>query len=742
MASTHQMTAAEDRALPLRKRADLEISESWFQQERSWIIKDPVSLRYHRLREAEMIVLSMVDGQTTLRQIKEKLQDRFPTKIARLNDLQQLLAALFRAGMLLSDAPGQAEQLLERARETRRREWAGRLSNVLAIRFPGFDPERLLTWLHPKLGWIFAASGRRLWLVCALLAAALLLSNLEEFQRRLPSFQEFFSVGNFFWLAVVMGTTKICHELGHGLSCKHFGGECHEIGMMLLVFTPAMYCDTSDSWLLPNKWHRAFIGAAGMYVEVFLASVATFGWWYTQPGLLNFMFLNVMFVSSVSTIVFNANPLLRYDGYYILSDILEIPNLAQKSRLAMLNLLRVQCLGLQPVSQRQLPQRNHFMFATYSVASFLYRWFVLIMIVWFVNSFFEPYGLQIIGQAVIAVSAVGLIGMPLWQLVQFFAVPGRLQEVKIPRLVMSLVVLVLIVAGIVLVPLPRRVMTSAVVRPDDADRVYVAVPGTLRDVYVRPGDQVQPGELLADLENTDAALRLAVLEGERAQQELHLQNLIRRQTDDPRASIDIPAAEAALQDIQQQLVELRQDQRRLKLTAARAGSVMPPPELAENPRTGELPTWSGTPFDEHNRGARLESGTLFCAIGDPRKMKATLVFEQSHIQHIRVGQKVSILLDEYPHQPLQSTIREIAKIDMRLPPRELTTSAGGPLATQIDPATGQPKLMFVMFEASVPLPATEIELLNGFRGTAKVYAEPESLGKRLVQFTRNTLHFR
>ena len=390
------LTAVKDRPLPLRQRADLTIESAIYQDEQSWIVKDPVSLKYHRLRKPEIIVLEMLDGKSTLEDIKERLQYEFPTKIVRLSDLQSLISSLYRAGMLLSDGPGQADQLLKRDGETKQREMIGRLSNVLAIRFPGYDPERILNWLHPKFGWIFDRVGIIIWCIVAITAGSLLLANLDEFRQRLPNFYEFFSARNFFWLALVMAVTKIGHEIGHGLSCKHFGGECHEIGFMLLVFTPAMYCDTSDSWLLPNKWHRAFIGFAGMYVEVFLASIATFLWWFTQPGLFNFMCLNVMFVSSVSTVIFNANPLLRYDGYYILSDILEIPNLAQKSKLAMMNALRVHCLGMRPVSQRQLPAQGHFTFIAYSIASFLYRWFVLAAIIWFVSEMFEPYGLQII----------------------------------------------------------------------------------------------------------------------------------------------------------------------------------------------------------------------------------------------------------------------------------------------------------------------------------------------------------
>ena len=164
-------------------------------------------------------------------------------------------------------------------------------------------------------------------------ALLLITVQFDVFRSRLPSFHQFFgNWENWLVMGIVMAGAKVLHEFGHGLSCKHFGGECHELGFMLLVFTPALYCNVSDSWMLPSKWHRAAIGAAGMYVEMVLASIATFIWWFTdRTTLLNQVCLSLMFICSVSTLLFNGNPLLRFDGYYILMDLIEIPNLRQKS---------------------------------------------------------------------------------------------------------------------------------------------------------------------------------------------------------------------------------------------------------------------------------------------------------------------------------------------------------------------------------------------------------------------------
>ena len=207
-----------------------------------------------------------------------------------------------------------------------------------------------------------------------MLSAALLIGvQFDDFQSKLPSFNAFFAAKNWLLLAAVLGCTKVLHEFGHGLSCKHFGGECHEMGVMLLVLTPCLYCNVSDSWMLPNKWRRAAIGAAGMYVEVVLASLCTWIWWFTEPGLLHYTCLNIMFVSSVSTILFNANPLLRYDGYYICSDLMEVPNLRQKSNQILTRKLSEYCLGMEQPEDPFLPQRNQWLFALYTVAAFLYR---------------------------------------------------------------------------------------------------------------------------------------------------------------------------------------------------------------------------------------------------------------------------------------------------------------------------------------------------------------------------------
>ena len=138
----------------------------------------------------------------------------------------------------------------------------------------------------------------------------------------------FFSLNNIALIWVTTILIKSIHELGHGLTCKHFGGEVHEVGVMLLVFTPYFFVNVSDSWVMPDRNKRILISAAGIYVELVLASLATLLWAVVQPGALQQELWNIMVIASVSTLIFNANPLMRFDGYYIMTDWIEVPNLS------------------------------------------------------------------------------------------------------------------------------------------------------------------------------------------------------------------------------------------------------------------------------------------------------------------------------------------------------------------------------------------------------------------------------
>jgi putative peptide zinc metalloprotease protein len=745
------LLSSSARKLPIRKRPDLVARRQQYLGRTYWVVKEPVGLNYFRFQEEEFAILQMLDGETSLDEIKERFEAEFPPQKITLEELQQFLGTLHRSGLVVANVPGQGQQLGKRRGERRRKELINSVSNILCLRFKGLDPERLLNWLYPYVRWCFAPLTLALCALLILSAVTLVAVEFDVFRRKLPAFHEFFNFYNAMWLGVTLGATKILHEFGHGFSCKHFGGECHEMGVMMLVLTPCLYCNVSDSWMLPNKWHRAAIGAAGIWVELVLASMCTFIWWFTEPGLLHYVCLNVMFICSVSTLLFNANPLLRYDGYYILADLVEIPNLRQKATLILSRKLGQWCLGLEMPDDPFLPQQRQIFFALYSIAAAAYRWFILFSILYFLHRVFKPYGLQIIGQAIVAASLFGLVVMPLYKVGKFFYIPGRLDKVKKLRMFISLSLLAAALAAVVFVPLPHSVLCTLEIQARDASPVYVDVTdgGRLEQIGVQPGEHVTQGQQLAELDSIDLDLEITRLSGLCHQYRTKLDSAQRQGFRDPRALAQVPEIQEILETSQRQLAQKKADQARLRLLAPAEGTVLPPPETPPREELEiQLPSWSGTPLEPKNQGAHLDEGVLFCQVGDPHKFEAIMVIDQTDVEFVRElmakGQrpKVDIKLDSLPYETLHSEVVEVADSDLKISPKRLSAKSGGDLPTTTDPHTGQEKLRDTSYQARAPLDDPNGVLRIGLRGQARIHTAWQTLAMRLWRLVSHTFNFK
>lgn len=738
------LVSSASRTLPLRMRRDLSSRFHRYQGKPYWVVKEPIGLRYYRFQEEEYAILRMLDGTRSFQSIKDEFEKEFAPQKITLSDLQNFIGMLHRSGLLVADAVGQGKQLNKRRAEHSRREWMGKLSNILALRFKGIDPDRLLNFLHPVFGRFFSWPALICCSLLALSALSLIAAQFDSFRAGLPAFHEFFGPRNWVWLGVVLAVTKILHEFGHGLSCKHFGGECHEMGVMFLVLTPCLYCNVSDSWLLPNKWHRAAIGAAGMYVEMWLASIATFLWWYSEPGLLNHICLNVMFICSVSTLMFNGNPLLRFDGYYILSDIAEIPNLRQKASKILNLLLAKWCLGMELPDDPFLPERGRLLFGLYTIAAVIYRWVVVVSIMMFLNRVLEPYGLKVIGQTIAAAGVAGMLVQPAWQLWKFFSIPGRLHEVKRKNLLATIAILASAIALVFLIPMPYRVRCSVEIQPRDTKSVYVEVPGHVTKISVRSGDTIQQNDLLCVLENEDLELEIVALEGEIAttQQRINSQESQRGQHG-PAFARDLKVLREQLASFTKLLNEKQEQRQRLTLYSPADGVVIPPksrPEPKSEQLDGKLRSWAGTPLDEENQGLSLEKGDLVCRIGTAENMEAILVVDQTSIDFVRPGQTVWVCLEAYPDRIFESTVEVISREEIRDTSKGLSNQAGGELATRTD-SGGRLRPLSTSYQAKAPISDPDHLLRPGQRGIAKIVAPPQTWGRRFLRYLAHTFHF-
>jgi putative peptide zinc metalloprotease protein len=738
------LVASSSRPLGLRMRADLTARRHRYQGRSYWVVKDPVGLRYFRFQEEEFAVLNMMREGASLNSIKEKFEKQFAPHKITLLDLQHFVGTLHRSGLVVSDAPGQGKQLKKRADERAWKEFLGKLSNVLSIRFKGIDPDKLLNFLYRYTRWMFTTTAAIGFGLVALAALTLIAVQFDVFRSRLPAFDQFFGPTNWGYLIVVLAVTKILHEFGHGLLCKHFGGECHEMGMMMLVLTPCLYCNVSDSWMLPNKWHRAAIGAGGIYIELILASFATFIWWFSEPGLLNHLALRVMFICSISTVLFNGNPLLRFDGYYILSDLLEIPNLRQKSTRILQQIAAKWCLGIDMPEDPFLPQRNHFAFALFTIAAVAYRWFVFFSVLFFLNQVFEPYGLKILGRMIAVTGIVGLVVQPIWALGKFFYIPGRMDQVKWPRVYITAGVAASILAAVLFIPIPRNVPCAVQIQLRDAADIYVSVPGSIEEVYRQPGETVKAGEKVLRLWNQELEMEMQQIRSQISElmaKKETLRRVLTQEGGSDNAAAELARLDATIHAKEAEFKEREKRYQRLVLKAPKDGMLLEPPLRPERtPPEGELAGWSGSPFDPQNNKVFLEVNDIVGQVGNKQELQALLAIDQADIEVIHVGQPVKIVLSSATGTRLAGTIEKVARREMSVAPTSLSNSAGGGVPTRKN-LSGQDVPLDATFVATVPLDNPDGTIQPGFRGIAKVRSGFQTLGSRFWRYLMKTFHF-
>jgi putative peptide zinc metalloprotease protein len=585
-------------------------------------------------------------------------------------------------------------------------------------------------------------------------AVTLILVQFDTFYSKLPEFYSFFSPVNIVCLGIVLACTKVVHEFGHGLTAKHFKGECHELGIMILVLNPCLYVNVSDSWLLPNKWHRIAIGAAGVCIECTLAAICTFIWWFTEPGLLHYLALNIMFISSVSTILFNINPLLRFDGYFMLADYLEIPNLRQKATKLFNQKCQEWLLGMETQDDPFLPQKNQIRFALFSVAAWCYRWVIMASILFVVYTIFKRYDLKIIGQAIAAMSLFSLFVMPIIKVFKFFWVPGRIYKVKKVRFYTSFTLFIGLLMGLCFYPLPYTVIAPVIIElrtvtdgKITAQQVFVPElkwGSQLHEIHVVPGQRVQTGDVLAVLDSPMLRMELIEAEGRQKELENELESLESTQHYQSSAGLQIGPLQQKLAAARELLQNMQREVELLVLRAPIEGIVVSPPwKSFQAQPDDQLPQWWGTPLESQNLNATLESGTVVCSIGDPRYLEAIMVVDQSKYNFLQLHQRVELKLHEFPDLIFFGTIAEIEKHKITALEPQLSTSVGGEVPTTRQQGTAAEEPNSASYRVRMVLDNNpDLSIRVGMTGASKIHVDPQTLGYRLWLTINETFNFR
>ncbi|MDB5858370.1 MAG: Peptidase [Ramlibacter sp.] len=648
-------------------------------REQVWhVVSDPSGSKFHRLSPAAHEFVLRMDGRQSVQELWEALcRASDVTNAARdiptQDEVVNLLVQLHTADLLQPDVVPDASLLFLRYRKRRNQPWKQWLMSPTSLKLPLVNPDPLLERWVAQLRWLFTPLGAMLWLAVVLPAALLGARHGGELTHNLAD--QVLSTSNLWVLAAVFPVVKLLHELGHGFATRAWGGRVNEMGIMLLVFAPAPYVDASSASAFPSKYRRAIVGAAGMLTELFLAALAMYLWVSVEPGLTRAVAFNVMVIAGVSTLVVNGNPLLRYDAYYILCDLLGMPNMAQRGQKLLQYLWNKHVFGLPDQEEpNETPSERRWLVA-YSITSWCYRVFITLGIALFIASQFFIFGVLIALWTVI-----GLMVVPLWKAARFVLYDPRLERRRQRALRISggLVAGILLLAFVL--PLPARTQATGVVWLPEQSLLRAGANGFFARWLVPPGTPVVRGTPVAVLDDPllTAELEVAQAKVEEARARLHSEQF----TQPAKAEI----AKRQLQQEEVQLARSRQRHARLMVVAGADG-------VLTAARPDDMP------------GQFYKQGELLGHVLEPRDLVARVAVQQADIDLVRKRfRSVQLRLAESLDQVHASRIlREAASGIDELPTAALAVAHGGPIATDPkDQDSKRPLERVFVFDLQLP----------------------------------------
>lgn len=639
-----------------------------------YVLQDRSNERFHRFSPAAFSFIGLMDGRRSVQEIwdlsSSRLGDHAPTQ----PEVVQLLSQLHAADVLQCDISPDTAELLARYEKQRQRKWQRRLMSFFAWQFPLFDPERFLQQFAPLVRPFFSWWGAVLW--CLMVGPALLVGAAHWSDLTANLIDRVTEPQNLVLLWLLFPMIKVLHEFGHAFAVKVFGGEVHEMGIMLLVLSPVPYVDASASSAFASKWQRAVVGAAGMLVELVLASVAMFVWVSVEPGTVRTLAYNTIFVAGISTVVFNANPLLRFDGYYMLADFLEIPNLRQRANTYLGYFCERYLFGRDDAQIPHATAGERAWFVSYSVTSFIYRVVVVITILLYLTD-----ELFLLGVMFAVLTVCTWFVLPLGKGVKYLFTSPRIRRVRGRAVAVSMGVVAGLVAVLALVPVPFRTMAEGVVWIPEEAFVRAKIEGFVIRVVAASGSTVRPGDLLMVCYDAAIETEVKVLE----EQLKEIKARVREQFVDN--LVKAKMLEEEQRYIEERLVRARERQSELIIRSQATGTFV-------LPNAEDLP------------GRFVKRGELIAYVVDLKTITVRTIADQGDIDLIRHQiNNVQVRLAERLDEPMSATItRLVPAASEELPSPALGSEGGGQVPLNPQDPKGQ-KAVKRLFQIDLELPA-------------------------------------
>ena len=676
-------------------------SGTWYQ------VRNESTGDFFRLGLPEYSILSMCDGERTVNQIALATSTLLGKDAPSENEIISFCQWAIESGLVYSDASianARLAKKIEHQTQQQALDWL----NPISIRVPFCRPDNALTKINSWTSGVFSAAGLVVWLLVCAAALAQLVLNWNDFH--IFGFASYSAV-DFVWFGLTWFLLKLVHELAHGLACKKFGGSVRSCGAMFLLFIPLPYVDVTSSWSFPDKYQRILVSAAGMMVELFLAAIAVFIWFQADPGPLKFHMGNLIISASLTTLLFNLNPLMKFDGYFILADWLEIPNLQSRGRQSVQSWGRRWCLGITNSPPRE---KSSLFIKTYGWLSFGWTWFVVASLSLAAVNLFDGFGLLL--------ATAGLLvwlGRPAFKFLKFIVFgsdgtpPNRGYILKFATVVGGIAIL-----AFNLLPSPTLVRAPLVIDYDPLTIVRTETSAFVRDVLISDCDSVETGQVLLILENPELEAEFAEVEV-RLQQEKLKAKMMQREGQVARWQ----AQQTLIDSLSERAGKLSQLLEQLTVVAPAAGRIV-------------------TPNIRALQGTYVSPGEELLAIGEPYRKKAVAIVRQQDADwltqhtpqngrfivwgqtHLEVGRKIEI-------EPTASTV---------LPHPALAAINGGSVSVVDSDESPNTQKSRKEWNATTPYVMFEFQLDEsqshryqvGQTGELQISARDESLGKYLT----------
>jgi len=541
------------------------VRKQFFRGEDWYIIHNPFNNQFFRLRPEAYTFIARLSSKRSVEDVWYECLERYPDTAPGQEDVVQLLTQLYNANLLFFHSRPDTSQIFERYQQRKKKEMQSKLMSILFMRLPLFDPDMLLQRLYPIWKLIVSPVGAFIWLFVVMYAIKVCIDNSTEVFNQM---QGILAPGNFVFLYIALVMIKTLHEIAHAIVCRRFGGEVHVLGIMLLVFTPLPYMDATSSWTFRNRWHRILVSAAGILMEIFIAALAVFIWANTGPGALHALCYNVMFIASVSTLLFNANPLLRFDGYYILSDILDIPNLHTRAKEYLTYLLERYAFGCKDIYCPVQTMNEAISLGVFGFLSQIYRILIFVGILLFV---FDKF--LILGMVMLLIGIVSWGLVPIYKFVVYLISSPKFQKNRVRVFTVMMITFSIILCLILFVPFTDSLQAPGIIEAKHFQKKYSDHPGYVSKVFKPAGSLVKTGEQLIQLYNKEIEFDLANAQSQKKETQIMIKQARNVKV------VDLKPLLKRLEKVESHILDLKERMNSLTIRSSHDGIWQPADEI-------------------------------------------------------------------------------------------------------------------------------------------------------------------